>query len=63
MEVAMKWGSEINFSIAKVSLRTKGKFDKTDMACKSAMMYGLDCWTLNKRDKIKIEVAEMRMLK
>lgn len=37
----------------------KGKLCKT--VVRSAMMYRSESWALNKRDKVRMEVGEMRM--
>ncbi|KAL6508390.1 hypothetical protein OROHE_021932 [Orobanche hederae] len=45
----------------KVPLKLKGKFYRS--AIRPAMLYGSECWAMKKSLEIKLEVAEMRMLR
>ena len=58
----MKWRSASGFLCdRKIPLRLKGKFYRT--AIRPAMLYGAECWPVQKQHEHKIGVAEMRMLR
>lgn len=45
----------------KVLIKVKGKFYKTFM--EPAIIYGFECWIINKQEKIKMIVVEMRTVR
>ena len=58
----MKWRSASGFLCdRKIPLRLKGKFYRA--AIRPAMLYGAECWPVQKQHEHKIGVAEMRMLR
>ena len=58
----MKWRSASGFLCdRKIPLRLKGKFYRT--AIRPAMLYGAECWPVQKQHEHKMGVAEMRMLR
>nr|XP_043629981.1 uncharacterized protein LOC122601281 [Erigeron canadensis] len=58
----MKWRATTRVMCDKrISLKLKGKFYR--VAIRPAMLYGSECWAMTKAQAIRVEVAEMRMLR
>lgn len=58
----MKWRESTGILCnKKVPLKVKGKFHNT--VVRLATMYGSVCWMTNKKNEIKLKVAEMRKLR
>nr|XP_043638031.1 uncharacterized protein LOC122609035 [Erigeron canadensis] len=58
----MKWRAATGVMCDKrIPLKVKGKFYR--VAIRPAMLYGLECWAMTKAQVVRVEVAEMRMLR